>query len=135
MRIPARALIAVVLFAGAAFGAAPGRRIPLPKGTGGVGLDDMKFAPGLGAVVVPGGRTGMIDLVDPKTGAITSIGGFSTSAAGTDHGDGTTSADEGDGFLFATDRTTRELVVVAEAPPKIVGRVKLAASQIGRAHV
>jgi len=129
MRVLRRALVAVFLLAAAAVGAAPsGRRIPLPKGTGGVGLDDMRYAPGLGAVVVPAGRTGMIDLIDPKTGAITSIGGFSTSAAGTDHGDGTTSADEGDGFLFATDRTTRELVVVAEAPPKIVGRVKLAGS-------
>lgn len=123
------ALLAVWSIAGAAFGAAqPGKKIPLPRGNGGVGLDDMKYAPGLGSIVVPAGRTGMIDLIDPKTGALTSIGGFSTSAPGTDHGEGTTSADEGDGFLFATDRTTRELVVVAEAPAKIVSRARLAGS-------
>jgi len=129
MRFRRPAFIAAVLLAAAAIGAAPsGRKIPLPKGTGGVGLDDMKYAPGLGAVVVPGGRTGLIDLVDPKSGAITSIGGFSTSAPGTEHGEGTTSADEGDGFLFATDRTTRELVVVAESSSKIVARARLAGS-------
>ena len=112
-----------------AAGAEPRRKaIPLPQGAGGIGLDDMKYAPGLGAVLVPAGRTGRIDLIDPKTDAITSIGGFSTAAAGTGHGEGTTSVDEGDGFLFATDRTTQELVVVAEKPPRIVARAKLAGS-------
>jgi hypothetical protein len=129
MRVSQGALLFFLGCAGVATAAdPPGKRIPLPNGTGGVGLDDMKYAPALGSVVVPAGRTGMIDLIDPKTGVITSIGGFSTSAPGTGHGEGTTSADEGDGFLFATDRTTRELVVVAEAPPKIVARARLAGS-------
>src|SRR5438552_1440652 len=77
-----------------------GKKIPLRNGAGGVGLDDMKYAAGLSSVVVPAGRTGRIDLIDPESHALTSISGFSTAAAGTGHGEGTTSADEGDGFLF-----------------------------------
>ncbi len=111
-----------------AVAADPGKRIPLPDGAGGIGLDDMGYASSLARVVVPAGRTGTIDLIDPASAAITRIGGFRASAAGKGHGGGTTSADEGDGYLFASDRTSLELDVVAEKPLGIVGRAKLAAS-------
>jgi len=119
------ALLAVLL--AAAVSAAPGgKTIPLPDGAGGVGLDDMGWAPSLGRIVVPAGRTGRIDLIDPSGGPMTEIPGFSVTAAGTGHGGGTTSADEGPGLLFATDRTAGEVVAVDEKAGKIVARAKLA---------
>jgi hypothetical protein len=106
--------------------AAEGKSIPLPDGSGGVGLDDMGWAPSLGRIVVPAGRTGRIDLIDPAGGPMTEIGGFRASPPGTGHGEGTTSADEGAGLLFASDRTAGEVVAVDEKERKIVSRAKLA---------
>ena len=58
--------------------------LPLPDGEGGIGFDDLLFSPCLHQVLVPSGRTGRLNLVDPKTHAIESILGFSVSpAAGT----------------------------------------------------
>jgi hypothetical protein len=101
--------------------------IQLPGGEGGIGLDDLRYSPRLGRVLVPGGRTGNLDLVDPATGTVTTIGGFGakdTYAGG--HGDGTTSVDEGLGFLFAIDRTSKKVVVVDPASKSIVSGAKLA---------
>jgi len=110
------------------FAADPGKRIPLPGGEGGIGLDDMGYASALGRIVVPAGRTGTIDLIDPKSGEISRVSGFRSSSPGKGHGEGTTSADEGDGYLFASDRTALELAVVAEKPLGVVSRAKLAGS-------
>src|SRR5262249_38366554 len=107
-------------------GAPTATTIPLPDGTGGIGFDDLGFAPGLHKIVVPAGRTGNLDLIDPDTGAVTSIGGFTKSSGGAGHGDGTTSADEGDGLLFASDRSTRRLDVVDPAKAIIVADAPLA---------
>ncbi len=87
--------------------------IPLPGGEGGIGFDDLRYSARLGRVLVPGGRTGKLYLVDPASGAVQSVEGFSAKAgfAG-GHGDGTTSVDDGDGLLFAIDRTSRTLLVL-----------------------
>jgi hypothetical protein len=78
-------------------------------------------------VLVPAGGTGNLDLVDPKTGAVTAIGGFSRTAGGGDgHGHGVTSVDGGEGWLFATDRTAQALVVIDPRARQIVGRARLA---------
>jgi hypothetical protein len=70
--------------------------IPIPGGAGGIGFDDLGFAPSLHRVLVPGGRTGNLLLIDPATREVTAISGFSTeSSFGGGHGAGTTSADEG----------------------------------------
>lgn len=70
----------------------------------------------------------MLDLVNPATGAVTAIPGFSrTEKFGGGHGEGTTSADEGGGYLFATDRTGGELVVVDPKGNRIVSRAPLSA--------
>ncbi|HET9795729.1 MAG TPA: hypothetical protein VFS34_14840 [Thermoanaerobaculia bacterium] len=123
-------LLVLTLVAGllsAATPAAPGgKAIPLPEGSGGIGLDDMGWAPSLSRIVVPAGRTGRIDLIDPAGGPMIEIGGFRVSAAGAGHGEGTTSASEGAGLLFATDRTAGEVVAVDEKERKIVSRAKLA---------
>jgi len=103
--------------------------IDLPGGSGGIGFDDLRFAPSLNALLVPAGRTGALDLVDPRTGAVTTIGGFhKTGKFGGGHGEGTTSADEGRAFLFATDRDSKEVAVVDPRARQIVSRGKLSAS-------
>src|SRR5882757_6936412 len=88
--------------------------LALPGGAGGIGFDDLLFAPALHRVLAPAGRTGTLVLIDPKTQKLESIGGFSTEtytfAGG--HGEGTTSADAGAGFLFASDRARREVEIV-----------------------
>lgn len=87
--------------------------IALPGGEGGIGFDDLGFSQSLGKVLVPAGRTGALDLVDPETKQIVSIGGFaSTASFGGGHGEGITSVDEGRGILFVTDRSARRLDVV-----------------------
>lgn len=114
----------------AALAAAPVTPSPLalPGADGPVGFDDLRYSTELHAVLVPAGRTGRVDLVEPQTHAVEAIGGFSASGAGgRGHGDGTTSADFGEGLLFASDRTQREVVVVDAATKRIVARAKLGA--------
>src|SRR5262245_5997525 len=104
------------------------RSVQLPGGEGGVGLDDLRWSPSLQRALVPGGRTGNLDLVDAQTGAVTSVPGFGAKDGYSGgHGDGCTSADEGAGVLFAIDRTRRVLVVVDPAQRKIVSETALAA--------
>jgi DNA-binding beta-propeller fold protein YncE len=100
--------------------------LPIPGGEAGIGFDDLRFAPRLDRVLVPAGRAGILALVDPHTRAITAVPGFSKVAAwGGGHDQSVTSADEGDGVLFATDRTSRELVVVHSQRGNVLSRVRL----------
>jgi hypothetical protein len=101
--------------------------VPIPGGTGGVGFDDLLFAPGLRKVLVPAGRTGNLDLVDPATREVTTIAGFSAAEHAEGHSQGTTSASEGRGLLFASDRNEQKLVVVDPKKRATVASVKLAA--------
>ena len=99
--------------------------VPMPGG-GGIGFDDLGFAPGLKKIIAPGGRTGKIFLVDPATRKVSSLGGFT---AGSDykggHGEGVTSADEGRGLLFGTDRNLGAVVAVDPKTGKVVATAKL----------
>ena len=52
--------------------------IALPGGEGGVGLDDLGYSATLNRVLVPGGRTGKLFLVDPSNNAVSAISGFGT---------------------------------------------------------
>jgi|SRR6266849_6014363 len=110
----------------AAVAAATTTPVSVPGGNGGIGFDDLTFSSGLHRLIVPGGRTGNLDLVDPATKEVTAISGFSKeSKFGGGHGEGTTSADEGRGLLFASDRSKRLLVVVDPARRAVVASVKL----------
>jgi hypothetical protein len=134
MRMPsALACLAALLAASAARPASPAPPstvipVPLPGGGGGIGFDDLLFARGIGRVVVPAGRSGNLDLIDPASRQVVAIGGFRRSDRfGGGHGEGTTSADEGRGHLFAIDRTVGKLAVVDPRARRIVASALLAA--------
>src|SRR5262249_60723588 len=106
---------------------APAVPAPLPGAAGGIGFDDLAFAPALGKLLVPAGRTGNLDLVDPASRQVTPIAGFSSQGSFVQgHGEGTTSADYGRGLLFATDRTALKLVVLDPATRTALARADLA---------
>ena len=103
--------------------------IALPGGAGGIGFDDLGFSRTLGKLLVPAGRTGRLDLVDPAKGTVVSIPGFSNKKdfeGG--HDDGITSVAEGAGLLFVTDRTSLRLSIVDPVTKSIVGHCSLGAS-------
>ncbi|HEY1252369.1 MAG TPA: hypothetical protein VGH97_14400 [Thermoanaerobaculia bacterium] len=107
----------------------PGIPIPLPEGSSGIGFDDLQFSSRLGKLLVPGGRTGSLFLVDPKDGAISAIQGFSpASEYRGGHGEGITSVSENERRLFVTDRTSLALAVVDPAAGRIESRATLSAS-------
>jgi DNA-binding beta-propeller fold protein YncE len=101
--------------------------LALPGGDGGIGFDDMGFAPSSHKVLVPAGRSGNLDLIDPDTKQVTAIGGFSgRTSFGGGHGRGVTSADEGRGLLFATDRDAKQLKVVDPKTQSVIATAPLA---------
>jgi DNA-binding beta-propeller fold protein YncE len=111
------------LLAVAALGLALLPPISFPGGEKGIGFDDLRFAPAIHEVLIPGGRTGLLMLIDPATLKTETIAGFSERGAYRGgHGEGITSADEGRGYLFVTDRSSRQLDVI---DPKI-GRIATA---------
>src|SRR5215831_5334317 len=86
---------------------------PFPGGGQGIGFDDLGFAPKLRMVMVPGGSTGKLALIDPDSQKIEIIGGFSESTGYSGgHGEGITSSDACRGRMYVTDRSTRLLDVV-----------------------
>ncbi len=123
-------LLAVVLVPVAALaGVSRTTPVPLPGGEGGIGFDDLVYSKTLDKVLVPAGRTGRLDLVDPKTLEIDAIAGF-TSAPRVrgGHGQGTTSADSGAGLIFASDRDLQTVTIVDPHQKKILGNVQLGGS-------
>jgi DNA-binding beta-propeller fold protein YncE len=119
----ARACGGVFLAAGLSQAQTP---IEIPGGSAGIGFDDLRFAPASGRVLVPAGRAGVLALVDPATRGVAAITGFSAKTEFTGgHDDGVTSADEGRGWVFATDRTSGLLDIVDPRSRKIVSSVKL----------
>lgn len=103
--------------------------VSLPGGEGGIGFDDLCFAPALGKLLIPAGRTGNLDLIDPASRQIIPIGGFSSQGSFVKgHGEGTISADFGRGLIFAIDRTALKLVVIDPTAKAIVAKADLAGS-------
>jgi hypothetical protein len=99
----------------------------LMKGAeGGTGFDDLAFSTTLNKVIVPGGHTGRIFLVDPDTRKISIIEGLKVeSGYKGGHGQGTTSADEGDGLLLAIDRSAMLVDVIDPIKKQIILSVAL----------
>jgi DNA-binding beta-propeller fold protein YncE len=99
--------------------------IDLPAGKPGIGFDDLQYSARLEKVLAPAGRSGKLDLIDPKTGAITSIGGFSTDKDfDGGHDFGITSVADTGSALAVTDRSSEQLVLIEH--DKITTRAKLA---------
>ena len=106
----------------------PATPVPLPDGAPGIGFDDLQFSKSLGKVLAPAARSGKLDLIDPATLKIDSIGGFSAEATyDGGHDFGATSVDEGAGLLFVTDRTAQKLDLVDPKTRAIVSSAALAA--------
>jgi DNA-binding beta-propeller fold protein YncE len=102
------------------------RVVPLPGGEKGIGFDDLLFAPVPRRVLAPAGRTGAVDLVDPKDLAVTALPGFSADAKFSGgHDQGTTSADFGHGLVFATDRSAMQLVMMELSTKQVLARLNL----------
>ncbi len=100
--------------------------VELPQGDGGIGFDDLGYSAELGKVLAPAGRTGKLDLIDPKTLAVEAIAGFTDTAPGAKgHGQGSTSASFGSGYLFASDRGAGVVVSIDPKTKKAVSRVSL----------
>ncbi len=103
-------------------------RAELPEGSPGIGFDDLRYSSALYRVLVPSGRSGRVNLIEPDTLAVTSIAGFSSRpdySGG--HDDGPTSVEEAQGKLYVTDRTSQTLVRVDPARSAILGSTKLRA--------
>jgi outer membrane protein assembly factor BamB len=79
-------------------------RVELPGVSGGVGWDDINYAPALGRVIAPARAHG-VALVDPDTLDVTMLTGLGDAA----------SAVEGAGVLFVADRSVRRIVAVDPA--------------------
>ena len=103
--------------------------LQLPGGEAGIGFDDLQYAPLLKKILVPGGRSGRLFLISTSSRQISFIGGFTSKAtyAG-GHGDGTTSACEREGLIYATDRGSRSVKIVDPSAGKIIGSVRLSNS-------
>jgi hypothetical protein len=126
-KLPKYVVVLLCLGTLAASGAITPTPLALPGGDGGIGFDDMGFAPSLHKVLVPAGRSGNLDLIDPDTKQVTAIGGFSSRTSfGGGHGQGVTSADEGRGLLFATDRDAKRLDVIDPKTQSVIATAPLA---------
>jgi DNA-binding beta-propeller fold protein YncE len=130
MRTRYAAAICLLLAASAAcaqpFG---GEVISVARDKRGIGFDDLRYSPSLRRVLIPAGRTGTIVLFDPSGKRSDTIAGLSTETGwGGGHGEGATSVDEGEGALFATDRTSGEVMILDPAARRVVARARLAAS-------
>jgi len=102
-------------------------RQPFPGGGRGIGFDDLGFAPTLRKVMVPGGSTGKLALIDPDSQKIEIIGGFSERGGYSGgHGEGITSSDAGRGLVYVTDRSSRLLDIVDPNMKKIIASTQLA---------
>jgi hypothetical protein len=101
------------LFVAAACAGPAGSAVDLPDGSPGIGFDDLRYSERLAKVLVPAGRSGALDLIDPSTHEVTSITGFTAmDDYGGGHDDSVTSADDTGQWLLATDRTAGRLQVV-----------------------
>lgn len=120
--------IAVVVLASAAC-AQPftGETVAISKDKKGIGFDDLRYSPSLRRVLVPAGRTGTIVLVDPSNHRSVPIGGLASEASyAGGHGEGTTSVDEGEGSLYAIDRTAQQVVIIDPVARRVTAHAPLA---------
>jgi DNA-binding beta-propeller fold protein YncE len=96
---------------------------------GGIGFDDLWFSTEMRSVLAPAGGTGCVQLFDSGSFAQSSLCGVGSGGAyAGGHGEGTTSADSGAGFVFAIDRGSQSLKVVDPKLKRVVASAPLAGS-------
>jgi len=101
--------------------------VSLPGVNPHAGFDDMGFVPGLDRVVMPGGDSGRLFLIDPANDAVSTVARVAPARAPKGrHDAGTTSAAWAHGYFFASDHAQQSLAVVDGDSGKVVGHVKLA---------
>ena len=88
----------------------PDGPVALPDGAPGIEFDDIQWGPTLRRIIVPAGRSGKVDLIDPDTSEVTALSGLSATAtykSGTRYG--STSAAEAGNYIAALDQTAGKL--------------------------
>jgi len=90
--------------------------VSLPGGEERIGFDDIVYAPALHQVIVPAAQTGRVYLIDPATSSHESCVVWQGR---------TTSADAGDGYVFAADRTHSAVNVIDPKLHKVVATATL----------
>jgi YVTN family beta-propeller protein len=103
--------------------------VPLPGLETGYAFDDLRYSPTLHAMMVPGGYSGNIYLIDPDTLAVTTIGGFTkdtSNPTGTSTTLGASTVDEAGGYIFVGDRTSNTLFVVDPKQKAVVAQAATA---------
>jgi hypothetical protein len=106
-----------------------GESIDIAKDKKGIGFDDLRYSSSLHRVLVPAGRTGTIVLIDPANHRTSTITGLSAEESyGGGHCEGTTSVDEGDGALYAIDRTSKQVVIIDPTARRVTVRTSLTGS-------
>jgi len=90
--------------------------VSLPGGEEGIGFDDIVYAPALHQVIAPAAQTGRVYLIDPATRSHESCAVWQGR---------TTSADAGDGYVFAADRTHSAVNVIDPKLHKVVASATL----------
>lgn len=126
-----RLALAGLFMSAAAFAAPPQALTPLdlPGVQPHAGFDDMGFIPALDRVVVPGGISGAVFFIDPKTDAVSKAAQVAPGAKPRrGHDVGTTSAAYADGYLIASDHDDRSLAIVKASSGQVVARVPLESS-------
>jgi YVTN family beta-propeller protein len=106
-----------------------GETIAISSDKKGIGFDDLRYSPALHRVLVPAGRMGAIVAIDPSDHRTAAISGLSaTESYSGGHGEGTTSVDEGEGALYAIDRTSQQVVIIDPATGRVTARARLGGS-------
>jgi DNA-binding beta-propeller fold protein YncE len=90
--------------------------VSLPGGEQGIGFDDIVYAPAMKQVIVPAAQTGSVYLIDPATRSHESCAVWQGR---------TTSADAGDGYVFAVDRSHSAVNVIDPKLHKVVASATL----------
>lgn len=106
-----------------------GETVDIAKDRKGIGFDDLRYSSSLHRVLVPAGGTGTIVLIDPANHRTSTVAGLSAEQSyGGGHDEGATSVDEGEGSLYAIDRTSNEVVVIDPTARRVTVRTSLAGS-------
>jgi DNA-binding beta-propeller fold protein YncE len=114
------------------------RAIALPGATGAVSLDYLACDRASGAVWIPAGNTGSVDVFDIATEKVTRIEGFPTAdrtVPGRARGWGPSSATLGDGFVYVGNRASSEVCAIDRSTRLRGACVTLAAVPDGMQYV